>query len=163
MDEFSNTENFSEHPGGMIAWIDLIIYARNFPIFIDEKADSLRRLRARIAARPISECDFAVSIASEREFEIVLLREGSVAIDAVETDADDLDIVVVEIFLMVAKATTFEAASGRVGFGKKPQQNFLAAKTGKGKRCARMRLERELRRAIAYLQHKKVPGKVAAS
>jgi hypothetical protein len=26
-----------------------------------------------------------------------------------------------------------------------------------------MRLERELRRAIAYLQHKKVPGKVAAS
>jgi len=77
-----------------------------------------------------------IAVAEQRKSELMFLSERGVVFGRVETDADDADIVLVEIRLMVAKAAPLERASGCAGFDKKPQEHFCAAETLESHRFA---------------------------
>ena len=56
--------------------------------------------------------------------------------DRVEADAQDDDIVFLEIGVLVTEPATFGRSTRGVGLGIEPQQDFVATKCGQRKRLA---------------------------
>jgi hypothetical protein len=135
----------------MVARIDPLVGARNYPRFVDEEAHALRVRRARIRARAVGERHRAVDVTEQRKGHAEFAREGGVLLHGIETHAEHLNVVLVEIFLMVAEPAPLERSTRRIGGGVEPQQDLHAAKARERKRPAFVRHYREIRSRIARL------------
>ncbi len=104
----------------MISRVHLIVNARDASLLIDKEADPVGPLCVRIGACAVSDRHFAVGVAEQRKFEIILAGERRVGFDAVEARAENLDIVFVEIALLVAEPAAFDGSARGVGHGIEP-------------------------------------------
>jgi hypothetical protein len=73
-----------------------------------------------IAAGSVRHAGVARRVAEQRIGEIELFSESSVLLDGIEANAQDLDVLVIEFFFMVAEPAPFSGSAGCVGLGIKP-------------------------------------------
>src|SRR5487761_102288 len=143
----------------MVARIDLIIDARDTAVLVDQKTHSLGRWSFAIGACAVCERGFPRRVGEQRETEFVVMRECGVRFGSVETDAQDLDLVLVVVALMVAEAASFDGASGSARGGIKPQQDFSSAQVRARNDPAVVSGKRKFRRAISNLEHRGSPAR----
>jgi hypothetical protein len=101
---------------------------RNPPPFVDHVGDTLRIFILGRARRAIGDADFAVGVAQQRKWKLVLLGELRAVLDFIEAGAEDLDVLRLIVLVEVPEPGTLGRSTWGVCFRKKPQQNFLAAK-----------------------------------
>ncbi len=80
----------------MIARIYIRINVDHFPGLIDQHTDSARMPRFGISTRPIRHPERPVSIAENGKVEGILFGKCRVLLNAVETGADNRDMVLIE-------------------------------------------------------------------
>lgn len=150
----SRSRHVSEHTGGMVSRIDLVVDARDLALLIDQETHPRRPLRFGVSACAIGDCDFAVAVAEQLEFEAVLIRECGVGRGIVEARAEDRDVVFVVVGLMVAEPAAFGGSARGVGRRIKPEQNFSSAQVRQAHFRAVVRGGREIGSGIANLHHR---------
>jgi hypothetical protein len=82
--------------------------------------------------------------------------------DVIEADAEDLNIVLVEVANLVAEPATFDRSAGSIGLGIEPEDNFAPAQFRECDLLALVTREREVRRRFANLEHYSVSSWAAA-
>ncbi len=107
---------------GVHLWIGL----PHVSILADQVADPFRVRRALVVASSIGQTDRAVGIAEKRKVETELIHERPVLIHRIEAHAEDVDVLVVELLVVVAEPATFERSPGGVGLGVEPEDDVLA-------------------------------------
>src|SRR5271163_2362230 len=114
----------------MIPRIDFVVNAFDSTAGVDKEAYALRVPCLDAVAGPVSQGDLMCDVAEQPEAKVIFASEGGIVGNAVETDADDLDFALVEIFTMVAQTPPLETAARSTGLGKEPQENPAAAQAG---------------------------------
>lgn len=109
----------------MVARVDAVVDARDFARFVDQEADAAGIARLGIVACAIGHPERSIGVAQQWEVEGVLFREGGVVFDAVEARAEDGDMVLLEIVLLVAEPAAFGGSARGVGLGIEPEQHLL--------------------------------------
>src|SRR5260221_11621430 len=122
-----DAEHVDQHLRRVIARIDLVVYALDSSIDVDKKAHALRVPGFSAVAGAVGDGNLMCGIAEQPEAEVVFAREGGIVGDAVETDAEEHNCVLVEILPVIAQAAPLQTATRRVGLGKKPQQDPATA------------------------------------
>src|ERR1700737_4005121 len=122
-----DAEHVGQYLRRMIARIDLVIYSFDSSAGVDKKAHALRVPGLRAVAGAVGHSNLMGGIAEQPEAEVIFAREGGIVSDAVETDAEHHDCVLVKILPVIAQAAPLQTATGRVGLGKKPQQDPATA------------------------------------
>ena len=110
----------------MGASVDLWVGRPHVSIRADEVAHPLSVRRALVVASSIGQTDRAVGIAKKREVETELLHERPVLVHAIEAHAEDVDVLVVELLVVVAEPATFARSPRGVGLGVEPEDDVLA-------------------------------------
>jgi hypothetical protein len=96
----------------------------------DPIADALRVGGVRGVARTIGQPNRARRIAEKREVEVEFLRERAVVVDAIETDTEDLDVLLGVWLSLVAEPATLFRSSGGIGLGIEPQHDVFSRVVG---------------------------------
>jgi hypothetical protein len=73
-------------------------------------------------------------------------------LDGVEAGADNLNVLLVEEFFLVAEPATFSGSSGGVSLGKEPQKHFVTAQVFERQRFAVVSGQVKIGRVVAGLQ-----------
>ena len=133
------------------------VHRGDFALLVDQVADPAGVACLRIGTGAVCHSDLAVGVAQQFERKIEFLGEGGVLFDCVEADAQDDDIVFLEIGVLVTEPATFGGSTRGVGFRIEPEQNFVATKSGQRKRLAFVSQYRKIRRGIANFQHRVPP------
>ena len=101
-------------------WIDFLVGFQHPPIGPDEVTDPLRMFGVAVAASSVRNTGVARNVAEQRKWEIELFSESSILLDGIEADAQDLDVLVIEFFFMVAEPAPFIGSARCVGLGIEP-------------------------------------------
>ncbi len=121
----------------------------DFAVQADEEADPARHFSAH-HLHAVSVNNFAVGISQQAEIQIVISDELFVALGGIETDSDDLDIVLLQANQAVTETARFlRAARGVVFRVKIEQDDFFADEAVQLKRLAVLILAGEQRRLVA--------------
>ena len=110
----------------MCASVDLWIGLPHVSIRADQVADPLCMRRALVVASSIGQTDRAVRIAEKRKVETELLHERPVLVHRIEANAEDIDVPVVELLVVVAEPATFARSPRGVSLGVEPEDDVLA-------------------------------------
>jgi hypothetical protein len=137
----------------MIARVHLVIDAHKFAVFIDQKAHTARISRLTISTGAVGHTHASVGIAKQRKRKVILLRKVGILFNVIEADAEDLNIVLVEVANLVAEPATLDRSAGGIGFGIEPQDNFATAQFCQRDLLTLMTHERKVRSRIANLEH----------
>jgi len=86
-----------QHLRRMLARDDRVVHPRYFSLFVDQVADAAGARRRRIVASSIRDADRPRRVAQQRERVAILLREGRVVRDGINTRTNDLDVVLLEL------------------------------------------------------------------
>jgi hypothetical protein len=81
----------------MFARDDRVVHPRYLSLFVNQVADAAGTRRRRVVASPVRDADRPRSVAEQRERIAVLLREGRVVRDGINTRTNDLDVVLLEL------------------------------------------------------------------
>lgn len=114
----------------MAGGIDVGVRLAHGSIHADPIADALRVRGVRGLARTVGHPHGARRIAEKREVEVEFLRERAVVVDAIETDAEDVNVLLSVWLSLVAEPATFLRSPGGVGFGIEPQHDVLSHVVG---------------------------------
>jgi hypothetical protein len=120
---------------------------------VDPIADALGMLRAFLVACAVRQAYRARGIAQEREVEVELLRERAILLSGIETDAENLDVLIGVLLNFVAEPATFLGSPRGIGFGIEPQNDVVALEIGESKRVPQVVLEFERGRRLSGLDH----------
>ena len=110
----------------MGAGVDLWIGLVHVSIRANQVADPLGVRCALVVASSIGQTDRSVGIAKKREVEAELIHKRPVLIHRVEAHAEDVDVLVVELLVVVAEPATFARSPRGVGLGVEPEDDVLA-------------------------------------
>ena len=125
----------------------------NFSVEADQEAHALGQGHHR-NLYIVGGDDLAVGIGDEREVQLIFIGKFFVAVHCVVADADDFDIVRLQIAHAVAEAARFfRAAAGEILRIKIQQHDFLADVIGEVERLAVLILTGERRRGVADFGH----------
>jgi len=111
---------------GVVRRVHLGVDSRDFPLLVDEIADACRITSPEIAARSISQTNFAVGIAQQAEWEMVLAGKSGVRGNIIEANAENDDAAVFESSVLVAEPATLACSASGIGLRIKPQKNLAA-------------------------------------
>jgi len=106
--------------------VHLGVDSRDFPLLVDEIADACRITSPEIAARSISQTNFAVGIAQQAEWEMVRAGESGVRGNIIEANAENDDAAGIESSVLVAEPATLACSASGIGLPIKPQENLAA-------------------------------------
>ena len=81
----------------MFARDDRVVRSRYLSLLVNQVADAAGTRRRRIVASSVGDADRPRSVAEQRERVAILLREGRVVRDGINTRTNDLDIVLLEL------------------------------------------------------------------
>ena len=137
----------------MIARIHLVIDSRELAVFVDQETHTTRVTRLTISASAVCHPHAPVGIAKQREWKVVFLGKAGVLFDIVEADAEDLNIVLIEVADLVAEPATLDRSARCVGLGIKPKDNLAPAQFRECDLLALVTRESEIRRRFANLKH----------
>ena len=137
----------------MIARIHLVIDPGELAVFVNQETHATRVTRLTIAASAIRHPHASVGIAKQREGKIVLLGKVGIPFDVVEADAQDLNVVLIEVVDLVAEPATLSRSARRVGLRIKPQYYFAPSQFRECDLLPLVTRESELRRRFANLEH----------
>ncbi len=134
----------------------------DFAVGADEEAaahDSQERFAEEFfhAARAVGFNHVEIWIAEQREIEFLFFLEGGLGFHGIAAGSEDDHVELVELLLCVTKLGRFDGSTGGVGFGKKEEQDALAAKIGEGDVLAVVGLHFEIGSFIAGFQHLQSP------
>jgi hypothetical protein len=108
----------------------------------------------RIRARAIGQRCRALAIAEERELKLELLCKSPILLWRVEAGAENLDIALLVVILMVAEPASLQRSARRIGLRVKPQQHFSPPEIRQSNRSAVVRREAEIGCVIAGFNHR---------
>ncbi len=112
----------------MICRVHLRIGNCDSPQLIDKIANSHWISCLGITTGSISQSNFAVAIAQQFEWEMVLAGKSSIGGDIVEANAKNDNALVFESTVLVAEPATLAGSTSSVGLGIEPQKNFAPTK-----------------------------------
>jgi len=135
----------------MLRGSHLWIGGGDLALLVDQVADAARVAGFGVGAGPVCKTELAVNVTQQFEWKIEFLREGGVGLDAVEADAQDHDIMLFEIGILVAEPAAFDRSARGVGLGIEPEQYFMTAKRREAHRLSVVALHGEIRRLISHL------------
>ncbi len=81
----------------MLARDHRVVRPRYFSLFVNQIADAAGGRRRRIVASFIRDADRPRRVAQQRERVAILLREGRIVRDGINTRTNDLDVVLLEL------------------------------------------------------------------
>ncbi len=84
------------------------------------------------AARAVGFNHVEIGVAEQREIKFLFFLEAGLGFYGIAAGSEDDHIELVELLLCVTKLGRFDGSTGGVGFGKKEEQDALAAKIGEG-------------------------------
>ncbi len=117
-----------ENLAGVIRRVHLGIGGCDSPLLVNEIANSHRIACLGIVAGAISQANFAVSVAQQFEWEMVLAGKSGIGGDIVEANAENDDAIAFESTVLVAEPATLPGSASGIGLGIEPQKNLTAAK-----------------------------------
>jgi hypothetical protein len=86
-----------QHLSRMLARGHRVVHPRYLSLFVDQIADATGIRRCGIVASSIRDADRPRGITQQRERVAILLREGRVVRDGINTRTNDLDVVLLEL------------------------------------------------------------------
>jgi hypothetical protein len=137
----------------MIARIHLVIDSGELAVFVNQETHTTSVTRLTVSTSAIRHSYAPVGIAQQREGKVVFLGKAGILFDIVEADAEDLNIVLIEVANLVAEPATLDRSARCVGLGIKPEYNFASAQFRECDLLALVTFESELRRRFANLEH----------
>jgi hypothetical protein len=81
----------------MLARDDRVVHPRYLSLFVNQVADAAGTRRRRIVASSVRHANRPRGVTEQRERVAILLREGRVVRDVINTRTDDLDVVLLEL------------------------------------------------------------------
>ena len=114
----------------MVSWINPVVRAGDLSAFVDQKAHPIWPSRLGVLASAVCERNCSIDVAEQRKPEGIFLRERGIGFQAVEADAQDLDIVFIVVVLMVAEPAALSGSARGVCCGIKPQQHLPTPQIG---------------------------------
>src|SRR5277367_1410855 len=103
-----HAENVRQDARRMVAGIDLIVHALDQAVLVDKETHAVGISRVGSRACAVRDRDRVIGVAKQREAELMAAGEGGVVFGRIEANADDADVVFVEVRLMVAESSSFE-------------------------------------------------------
>jgi hypothetical protein len=137
----------------MIARIHLVIDPRKLAVLIDQETHAARKSRLAIGTGAVRHSHAPVGIAKQRKRKVVFLGKVGILLDVIEADAEDLNVVLVEVANLIAEPATLDRSAGGIGLGIEPEDNFAPAQFRESGLLALMTREREVRRWFSNLEH----------
>ena len=111
----------------MIARVDAIVNALDFPFLINQEADACGVPCLGIITSSVGHPEPAIRIAEQRKIEAVFFRKGGILLDCIKADAQNGDIVLDEVILLVTEPATLGRSARCIGLGIEPKEDLLAA------------------------------------
>jgi hypothetical protein len=124
------------------------------PLLIDDIGNPPGVFIARTARGTIRQADRLIGVAEKGKLEVELLGEAGVVRDAVEADAEDLDILCFVIVGEVPEPGTFGSSARCIRLGEKPENHFLAAEVAEFPSLSLMIGGLEVWGRISHIQHR---------
>ncbi len=146
----------------MIARIHLLVDSGKLAVFVDQETHTTRVARLTISAGTESHPHAPVGIAKQGKWKVVFLGKFGISFNIVEADAEDLNIVLIEVANLVAEPATLDRSARRVGLGIKPEYDFAPTQSHKCDLFTLVTREREVGRRFANLQHYSASSPAAA-
>jgi hypothetical protein len=137
----------------MIARIHLVVDSDELAVFVDQKTHTTRVTRLTVSAGAVRHPDAAVGIAKQRKGKVVLLSKAGILFDIVEADAEDLNIVLLEVGNLIAEPATLDRSARCIGLWIKPEYNLAPTQFRECDLLALVTAESEIRRWFANLEH----------
>lgn len=106
---------------------------------------------------PIGLAEHILGVAKQWELKTELLGKCSIGFNAIKARTQNLNIVVYERVIVVTEPVPLPRSTGGVGFGVKPQDNFLTSQLRQGYRGAIVRQDGKIRRLCPNLKHHRSP------
>jgi len=139
----------------MITRIDAVVTPRDFARFIDQDADALGIASLRVDAGTVRDAERPLGITQQGKIEIILSGESRVLLDATEAGAEDSNVLLVEVGLLIAEPATFHRSARSVCLGIEPKQNFLSLQIFQRKSLTLVRQKAEIWSDIAWFERHK--------
>jgi hypothetical protein len=122
-------------------------------VLVDDVGDPFRVLIARRAGGAISEADFAIGVAQQREREVELFGKAGVGGYVVETRAEDRRVLRFVLVDEVPEPGTLGRSARCVGLRIKPEHDLAAAQIVKGDLAPVVIRHFKIRSFVANVQH----------
>ena len=137
----------------MVGGVDVRVRLLYGSVRADPIADALRVGGVRGVARTIGQPNRARRIAEKREVEVEFLRELAVVFDGIETDTEDVNVLVGVLLNLVAEPATFRRSPGGISLGVEPQDDVFSLVVGESNGVARVVLHLERGSGLPYFNH----------
>lgn len=137
----------------MIARINAVINTGNFAGFIDQDTDTGSVSSFRVIACPVRHPDFAIGVAEQGEIVVILFGKCGVVFDRIKTGAQNYNVALGKVALLVAEPAPFDGSARGVRFGIEPQQDFSPAQLIERKIRAFMCFHSKICRYVSNLRH----------
>jgi hypothetical protein len=124
------------------------------PLLINDIGNPPGVFIARTARGTVRQTDRLVGVAEKGKLEVELLGKAGILRDAVEADAEDLDILCFVFVGEVPEPGTFGGSARCIGLREKPENHFLAAEVAELPSPALVIGRLELRGRISHIQHR---------
>lgn len=135
--------------GRVHSWINL----ENHAVGADEIADPFCVAGPGCVAGAIEKTYLARRVAEEWEIEFELVGERAIILLGVETDAENLGVLLLVEPELVAEPATFGGSAGSVRFRIEPEDDVLAPVIGEADVVAPVVADHEVRCRRAFLEH----------
>ena len=137
----------------IILRVDFRVRLRDLAVLVDEVRDAARVFIVRGLRRTVGNTEFALGIGDQRERKLVLRGERGVVGRLVETDADDLDVVLLVFDGEVPEPGTLCLSAGCVGLRIEPEHDLAPAQIAKPQRTPNLIGRIEIGSGITNLEH----------
>lgn len=114
----------------MVGGVDVRVRLADGSVPADPIADAFRVGSVLGIARTIGHPNGARRIAEKREVEVEFLRERAVVVDAIETDTEDVNVLLGVLLSLVTEPATLFRSPGGVGLGIEPQDDVFPRVVG---------------------------------
>jgi hypothetical protein len=111
--------------------IDLRMRLGDDAVLVDHIGDAPRERVVAGVGGAVRDADLLLRVAKKREWKVVLLGEAPVLVRGIETDAENLRVLRLELGLEVPEPGTFARSTGGVGLRIEPEDDFLSPQIGK--------------------------------
>jgi hypothetical protein len=148
-----NAEHVRKDLRRMIARIHLVIDPRKLAVLIDQETHAARISRLAIRTGAVRHSHAPVGIAKQRKRKVVFLGKVGILLDVIEADAEDLNIVLVEVANLIAEPASLGRSAGGISLGIEPEDDFASTQFRECDLLALMTREHEVRRRFANLKH----------